>query len=110
MTFTVAGMTKWLHRQEFSYKKPMGTHLVISPGPCTPDDAGISLEVISHFAGKLPILGVCLGHQAIGQAFGVSVVIHFVFQVASLLATFAHPSHIVIYAPGDSLPCRRDAS
>lgn len=50
------------------------SHLVISPGPCTPDDAGISLEVIEHFAGKLPILGVCLGHQAMAQVFGANVV------------------------------------
>ncbi|MBD9662102.1 MULTISPECIES: aminodeoxychorismate synthase component II [Pantoea] len=50
------------------------THLVISPGPCTPDQSGISLAAIRHFAGRLPILGVCLGHQAIAQAYGAQVV------------------------------------
>ncbi len=48
--------------------------LVISPGPCTPNEAGISVEVIKHFAGKMPILGVCLGHQSIASVFGGEVV------------------------------------
>lgn len=48
--------------------------LMISPGPCTPNEAGISMEAIRHFAGQLPILGVCLGHQSIGQVFGGDVV------------------------------------
>lgn len=58
--------------KEIERLKP--SHLVISPGPCTPNEAGISIEAIRYFAGKLPILGVCLGHQSIGQAFGGKII------------------------------------
>lgn len=58
--------------EEIEAMKP--DKIVISPGPCTPTEAGISLEVIAHFAGRVPMLGVCLGHQSIGQAFGGEVV------------------------------------
>jgi anthranilate synthase component II len=57
---------------EIAALKP--THICISPGPCAPAQAGISIETIKHFAGKVPVLGVCLGHQAIGEAFGGKVV------------------------------------
>lgn len=58
--------------EEIEALKP--DHLVISPGPCTPNEAGISMEAIRYFAGKLPILGICLGHQSIGQVFGGKII------------------------------------
>ena len=58
--------------EEIEAKRP--SHLIISPGPCTPNEAGISVSCAEHFAGKLPVLGVCLGHQSIGQATGGVIV------------------------------------
>jgi anthranilate synthase component 2 len=57
---------------EIDRKSP--SHLIISPGPCTPTEAGISMACVQHFRGRIPVLGVCLGHQSIGQATGASIV------------------------------------
>lgn len=57
---------------EIASEKP--SHIVISPGPCTPNEAGISVALVERFAGEIPIMGVCLGHQCIGQAFGAKIV------------------------------------
>jgi anthranilate synthase/aminodeoxychorismate synthase-like glutamine amidotransferase len=61
-----------VHVDEIDAMRP--ERILISPGPCTPQEAGISIELIRHFTGKLPLLGVCLGHQAIGAAFGGEVI------------------------------------
>jgi anthranilate synthase/aminodeoxychorismate synthase-like glutamine amidotransferase len=72
------GQTLEVHRNdkitldEIARKKP--ERIIVSPGPCTPQEAGISIPLIQRFAGKIPILGVCLGHQAIGAAFGGNVI------------------------------------
>jgi anthranilate synthase component 2 len=66
--------------------------IVVSPGPCTPNEAGVSLEAIRRFAGRVPILGVCLGHQAIGQAFGGKVV-HAATLMHGKVSAIHHEGH-----------------
>ncbi len=58
--------------EEIAAQKP--SHVILSPGPCTPNEAGISLACVKRFAGKVPLLGVCLGHQSIAQAFGAEII------------------------------------
>jgi anthranilate synthase component II len=76
--FGELGADVHVHRNDVLTLEQIGAwapeQIVISPGPCTPSDAGISVPLIRRFAGAIPILGVCLGHQAIGQAFGGNIV------------------------------------
>ncbi|HEC29882.1 MAG TPA: aminodeoxychorismate/anthranilate synthase component II [Gammaproteobacteria bacterium] len=76
--FGELGMDVHVHRNDqitVAEMKAMDPqYIVISPGPCTPDEAGVSVEAIKYFSGKVPLLGVCLGHQSIGQAFGGRIV------------------------------------
>ena len=76
--FSELGQEVVVHRNDQitidQIKKLNPNYIVISPGPCTPKEAGISLEVVDFFKGKIPILGVCLGHQTIGQAFGGKII------------------------------------
>jgi carbamoylphosphate synthase small subunit len=82
------------------------THVVISPGPKTPDEAGISLDVIREMAGEVPILGVCLGHQAIGQAFG-GVVVRGSEPVHGKTSEIAHDGRTVFAGLPDPMTATR---
>src|SRR5262249_25998213 len=81
--------------------------IVISPGPCTPNEAGISLDVVRAYAGKIPILGVCLGHQAIGQAFGGRIVGAGSIMDGKISKGFHHEQGVF---PGGPNPCEATRS
>ncbi|MEX2488870.1 MAG: aminodeoxychorismate/anthranilate synthase component II [Pseudomonadales bacterium] len=72
------GQTVEVHRNDEidleTVREKQPSHIVISPGPCTPNEAGISMDVIRAFAGKIPVLGICLGHQCIGQVYGGKII------------------------------------
>jgi len=80
--------------------------IAISPGPCTPGEAGISIELIRHFAGKIPVLGVCLGHQAIGEAFGGRVV-RAPELMHGKLSPITHDAHTVFAGLPNPFPATR---
>jgi anthranilate synthase component 2 len=90
--------------EEITALKP--EHLVIGPGPCTPSRAGISLDAIRTFAGKIPLLGVCLGHQSIGEAFGGKV-IHAKRLMHGKLSAVQHDGTGVFRGLPCPLPCTR---
>ena len=82
--------------EEIETKSP--DFLVISPGPCTPKEAGISVAAVSYFAGKIPILGVCLGHQSIGAAYGAEIISAKKIMHGKLLSRFKNSKYFVIAA------------
>ncbi len=81
-----------INLQEISALKP--EHIVLSPGPCTPNEAGVSLDVVKHFSGHIPILGVCLGHQTIGQAFGGNIIQASAIMHGKTSAVHHHNQHV----------------
>ena len=81
------------------------SRIVVSPGPCTPQEAGVSIDLVRHFAGKVPLLGVCLGHQAIGAAFGGDIV-RAPFLMHGKTSLVSHDGHTIF----NGLPAPMDAT
>ncbi len=82
------------------------SHVIISPGPCTPLEAGVSCDIIEHFAGRVPVLGVCLGHQSIGHRFGMTVQRHTVLKHGKT-SSISHDGKGLFHAIPDPLTVMR---